>query len=195
MPDDARENRDHPYVAHYEWSAVPGAEDPERLTPEQQAANDQHAIDKEAVEGRRGLRLVLAVPIILCGVIALPALVLLVFVLIISAFDRSLVSSVVASWGLAGVLALLVLIEVTCVWEGKLLLRNDLVARRWAIVLMLTLASAVSVTVALAPWEGTSTEAWLGLAAAWYALLVAAAQLVRARRLAPAAGRLEQYSP
>ena len=195
MPDDARENRVHPHVAHYGWSAVPGAEDPERLTPEQRAANDQHAVDKEAVEGGRALQLVLAVPIIICGVIALPALMLIVFVLTLSAFDRSLVSSIEASWGLAGFLALLVLIEVACVWEGKLLMRNDLVARRWAIVLVLTLAAAAIVTMALTPWEGTSTEGWLGTAAAWYCVVVAAAQLVRARRLAPAAARLEQYSP
>ena len=195
MSDDARENRDHPHVAHYGWSAVAGAEDPERLTPEQQAANDQHALDKEAVESGRTVRLLLAVPIIICGVIALPALVLVVLVLIIAAFDGSLVSGIEASWGLAGFLALLVLIEVACIWEGKLLMRNELVVRRWAIVLPLTLVAAVGVTVAVAPWRATSTEAWLGLAAAWYVVLVASAQLVRARRLAPAAERLEKYSP
>ena len=195
MPEGMREKQDHPYVAHYDWSAVPGEEDLVRLTPAQEAENAQHACDKEAVESGNTLRLVLAAPVIIWGVVALPALLLVVLVLILSAFDRSLLSSFEASWGLAGFLALLLLIEAASIWEGKLLLRNELSPRQWLGVLLLTLTVAVTVTVALALRKSMSTEGWAGVAVVWYCVAVAGALLVRVRRLAPAARRLEHYSP
>jgi hypothetical protein len=195
MPGDPHEKQDHPYVAHYEWSSVPGAEDPERLTAEQEARNTQHALDKEAVEGGRALRLILAAPIVVWSFVGIPVLALFVLGVAVGAFEGSLFEAEGLTPGLAGLLGLLILIEVTSIWEALLLLRNQIDPRRWLIVLALSMIVAAIVTLALARWEGMAAEGWLAAAAACYSVAIAAWQLRRSCRLAPAAERLEQYSP
>lgn len=187
--------KDHPYVAHYEWSSVPGVEDPERLTADQVAKNAQHARDKEAVEGGRTLRLVLAAPIVAWSFAGIPILTLFILGVVVGAFEGSLFEGGGLSSGVVGLVALMVLIEVTSIWEGLLLMRNQISPRSWLVVLGLTVAVAAIVTVALAPWHAMAGPWWVVIAAACYSVVLAALQLWRTRRLAPAAARLEEYSP
>src|SRR5664279_5050063 len=89
MPEETREPQDHPYVARYDWPPDAAVEDRFRLTPEKEAANAQHAADREAVYGGRGLRLTLAAPVIIWSFVGIPVLVLLAVVVIIDLFDRA----------------------------------------------------------------------------------------------------------
>jgi O-antigen/teichoic acid export membrane protein len=196
MTDDTTARQDHPYLAHYGWSADGEDDDRFRITPEQEARNAQHAADKAAVEGGRTLRLVLAAPIIIWSFAGLPVLALFVLLVLLGAVEESLVDWEGPSSGLLLFIALLVLIEVASVWEGLLLMRDELNARKWRIVVSLATVAAVIVTAAMAAWAGAVTQGVvIVLALVWYAALIAAWQWRRSVRLASAVERLDTYSP
>jgi hypothetical protein len=196
MTDDTTARQEHPYLAHYGWSAVDGDDDRFRITPEQEARNAQHAADKAAVEGGRTLRLILAAPIVIWSFAGMPALGLFVLLVLLGAVDESLVDWGGASAGLLVFIALLVLIEVASIWEGLLLVRDELNARKWRVVLALATVVAVIVTAATAAWAGAVTQGVvIVLTVVWYAVLIAAWQWRRSVRLASAVERLDTYSP
>ena len=194
MPDETSAKQDHPYVAHYDWSAIPGVEDAERLTPEQRAANERHALDRAAVEEGRALRFLAATPIILWSFVGIPVLALVALLALMGVTGEASDVGTITP-GTVAMLALIVLIEVASIWEGTLLMKSRIDSRRWSVVLILTLIAAGAVGVLLWPWAELSSEGWVGLGAAVYSVVVAAWQTNRSRRLGDAAERLERYSP
>lgn len=195
MPDESSAKQDHPYVAHYDWSAIPGVEDPERLTPERQAENAQHAADREAVEGGRTLRLIAAAPIVVWSFVGIPVLALFAILALVGVVGRDTTVGEGFTPGAVGLIALIVLIEVASIWEGMLLFKNRISPGRWLIVLVLTVIVAVAVGFSLWPWSAMAMEGWAAVGATVYSVAVAAWQTVRSRRLTEAAVRLERYSP
>lgn len=195
MPDDTPAKQDHPYVAHYDWPT--GAADDDRfgLTPEKEALNAQHAADKVAVEGGRTVRLVLAAPIILWSFAGIPALALLAVVTILGVLGGAEVDTKEISLGMIGFFVLLVLIEVASIWEGLMLMRDQLSAGRWRAVLVLSAVVAVIVTLALAANGAIAGEGIVVLVIVWYCTGMALWQWRRSVRLASAVERLETYSP
>ena len=192
MPEDTRGPQDHPYVAHYDWPPDSAAEDRFRLTPEKEAANAQHAADREAVYGGRGLRLVLAAPVIIWSFVGIPVLVLLGAMTILGALGYA---DVQITRGTIGLLAALILIEVAAIWEALMLWREQLSAGRWRAVLVLSALVAVAVSVALWLFGDGSSEALVAVILVWYCTAVAVWQWRRSVRLASAVERLENYSP
>ncbi len=195
MPDDAREPQDHPYVAHYDWPLDSGAEDRFSLTPEKAAADAQHVADREAVYGGRGLRLVLAAPVIAWSFVGIPVLVLLAAVAIIGLFGSADIEAKQITPGTAGLFALLALIEVAAIWEALMLWRDQLDIGRWRAVLVMSALVAVAVSVALWLFGDGSSEATVATVVVWYCAAVALWQWRRSVRLASAIERLEKYSP
>jgi len=192
MSEDAREREDHPYVAHYDWPSDSAAEDRFRLTPEKEAANTQHAADREAVYGGRGLRLVLAAPVIVWSFVGVPVLVLLAAMTILGILgwaDVEITSSTI------GLLLALVLIEGAAIWEALMLWRDQLSVGRWRAVLALSALVAVAVSVALWLFGDGSGEATVAVIIVWYCTALAVWQWRRSVRLASAVERLEKYSP
>ena len=192
MPEDTREPQDHPYVARYDWPPDSAAEDRFRLTPEKEAANAEHAADREAVYGGRGLRLVLAAPIIIWSFVGIPVLLLLGAMTILGVLGWA---DVEITPGTIGLLAALVLIEVAAIWEALMLWREQLSMARWRAVLVLSALVAVAVSVAVWLFGDGSSEALAAVILVWYCTVVAAWQLRRSVRLASAVERLEKYSP
>ena len=192
MPEDTRAQQDHPYVAHYEWPPDSAAEDRFRLTPEKQAANAQHATDREAVYGGRGLRLVLAAPVIVWSFVGVPVLVLLAAMTIFSILGWA---DVEITSGTVGLLAALVLIEGAAIWEALMLWRDQLSIGRWRAVLALSALVAVAASVALWLSGDGSSESTAAVVIVWYCTAVAVWQWRRSVRLASAVERLEKYSP
>ena len=192
MPEDTRAQQDHPYVAHYEWPPDSAAEDRFRLTPEKQAANAQHATDREAVYGGRGLRLVLAAPVIVWSFVGVPVLVLLAAMTIFSILGWA---DVEITSGTVGLLAALVLIEGAAIWEALMLWRDQLSIGRWRAVLALSALVAVAVSVALWLFGDGSSESTAAVVIVWYCTAMAVWQWRRSVRLASAVERLEKYSP
>jgi hypothetical protein len=193
--DDAGDTQDHPYLPHYDWSSVPGDDERFELTPEKEAANAQHAADKEAVEGGRTLRLVLGAPIIVWSFVGIPAFALLALVAVLGLVDRSNVDTSSVDAGLVGFFILLALIEVTSIWAGLMLMRDRISVVRWRAVFFLGLVVAVVVTVSLVFSTARSWEWVLAPVAVWYCVAVALWQWRRSARVASAAERLEDYSP
>ena len=195
MPDDTPAKQDHPYVAHYDWPPDPAADDRFRLTPEKEALNAQHAADKQAVEGGRTVRLVLAAPIILWSFVGIAALALLAVVTILGSLGGAEVDTTEITAGMIGFFVLLILIEVASIWEGLMLMRDQLSAGRWRAVLVLSAVVAVIVTAALAVEDAFTFEGILVLIIVWYCTCMAVWQWRRSVRLASAVERLETYSP
>jgi hypothetical protein len=192
MPDDTRAEQDHPYVAHYDWPPDPAAEDRFRLTPEKEAANAQHAADREAVYGGRGLRLVLAAPVIAWSFVGIPVLVLLGAMTVLGILGYA---DVEITSGTIGLFAALILIEVAAIWEALMLWRDQLNAGRWRAVLVLSALVAVAVSVALWLFGDRSSEAMVAVIIVWYCTAMAVWQWRRSVWLAAAVERLERYSP
>lgn len=196
MTDDSTTKRDHPYVAHYDWSAVGGDDDRFRITPEQEARNAQHAADKAAVESGRTLRLILGAPIMIWSFVGIPVFGLFALLMLLGAVTGSLVEGEGTSPALFGFIALLVLIEVASIWEGLLLMRDELNAGKWRVVLVLATVVALIVTASVALWAGDVTQGVvIVVAVVWYSVLVAVWQWRRSVRLASAVERLDTYSP
>ena len=192
MPEDTREPQDHPYVAHYDWPPDSVAEDRFRRTPEKEAADAQHVADREAVYGGRGLRLVLAVPVIVWSFVGIPVLVLLAVVAILGVLGWM---DVEITSGTLGLFAALVLIEVAAIWEALMLWRDQLSIGRWRAVLVLSALVAVAVSVALLLFGDGSSEALVAVILVWYCTAVAMWQWRRSVRLASSVERLDKYSP
>jgi len=192
MPEDTREPQDHPYVAHYDWPPDSVAEDRFRRTPEKEAADAQHVADREAVYGGRGLRLVLAVPVIVWSFVGIPVLVLLAVVAILGVLGWM---DVEITSGTIGLFAALVLIEVAAIWEALMLWRDQLSIGRWRAVLVLSALVAVAVSVALLLFGDGSSEALVAVILVWYCTAVAMWQWRRSVRLASSVERLDKYSP
>jgi len=192
MPEDTHEPQDHPHVAHYDWPPDPVAEDRFRLTPEKAAANAQHAADREAVYGGRGLRLVLAAPVIVWSFVGVPVLLLLGAVAIFAVVGWV---DVEITSGTVGLLAALILIEVAAMWEALMLWRDQMSIGRWRAVLALSALVAVAVSGALWLFGDRSSEATAAVVIVWYCTAVAVWQWRRSVRLASAVERLEKYSP
>ena len=192
MPEDTREPQDHPYVAHYDWPPDSVAEDRFRRAPEKEAADAQHVADREAVYGGRGLRLVLAVPVIVWSFVGIPVLVLLAVVAILGVLGWM---DVEITSGTLGLFAALVLIEVAAIWEALMLWRDQLSIGRWRAVLVLSALVAVAVSVALLLFGDGSSEALVAVILVWYCTAVAMWQWRRSVRLASSVERLDKYSP
>lgn len=194
MPEDTGAGQDHPHVAHYDWPESPD-DDRFRVTPEKQAENAQHAADKEAVEGGRTLRLVLAVPIVIWSFAGIPALALFALAVFFGVLGGSGLDTTDVDAGLIGFFLLLVLIEVASIWEASMLIRDRLSVSRWGAVLILSVVVAVAVTAALLISAPTAREWLLVLVVVWYCVAMALWQWRRSARLASAVERLERYSP
>jgi hypothetical protein len=194
MPEYTESERDHPFVAHYDWPESPG-DDRFRLTPEKQAENAQHAADKQAVEGGRTLRLVLAAPIVIWSFAGLPALALLAVAAVFGVFGGSDIDTESIDAAVVGFFILLVLIEVASIWEATMLIRERLSVSRWRAVLILSTLVAVAVTASLVVSSPAAREWLLVLVIVWYCVAMALWQWRRSVRLAPAAERLAKYSP
>jgi len=195
MADDTHEQQDHPYLPHYEWSSGEGDDERFDITPQRAAENARHAADKEAVEGGRTLRLVLAAPVIVWSFIGIPALALLALVVLLDAVGLISVDYGEMDAGTAGFFALLVLVEVTSIWEGMLLMHDRLDVARWRAVVILSVVVALAVSASLV---FSSPDAWewlIVVAMVWYCIALALWQWRRSVRLASATERLEDYSP
>ncbi len=193
--EDVRGPQDHPYLPHYEWGSVEGDDERFEVTPEKAAENAQHAADKEAVEGGRTLRLALAAPAILWSFIGIPALALLALVVVLDAAGLISVDYGGMNAATAGFFALLVLVEITSIWEGMLLMRDRLDVGRWRAVLVLSVVVALAVSAALWVLSPDAQEWLIVLAMVWYCVVLALWQWRRSVRLASAVARLEDYSP
>ena len=193
MSDKSPSGADQLRVARYDWPA--DDDDRFRLTPERIAENERHAAAKVAVRGGRTLRLLVAIPIIIWSFAGIAALILLAIVAIFAAFGQAYVGSGLVDVGLIGFYVLLVLIEIATIWQGKMLLRDDLSTPSWRAVMLLSLVVAVAVSLSLAFSSADSWEWLLVLGAAWYSFAVAVWQWRRSVRLAPAVAFLENYSP
>ena len=195
MVDDTHEQQDHPYLPHYEWASGEGDDERFDVTPERAAENARHAADKEAVEGGRTLRLVLAAPVIVWSFVGIPALALLALVVLLDAVGLITVDYGEMDAATAGFFVLLVLVEITSIWEGMLLMRDRLDVGRWRAVLILSVVVALAVSASLVL---SSPEAWEWLvvvAMVWYCVALALWQWRRSVRLDSAVERLEDYSP
>jgi hypothetical protein len=195
MPEDTHEQQDHPYLPHYDWSSVEGDDERFEVTPERAAENARHAADKQAVEGGRTLRLALAAPVIIWSFIGIPALALLALVILLDAVGLITVDYGEMDAGTAGFFVLLVLVEVTSIWEGLLLMRDRLDAGRWRAVLILSVVVALAVSASLLIFSPEAREWLIVLAMVWYCVALAVWQWRRSVRLASAVQRLEDYSP
>jgi hypothetical protein len=194
MAEDTSARQDHPYVAHY---ASPGVPDDDRfkLTPERQAENAQHAADKQAVEGGRTLRLVLAAPVVIWSFAGIPALALFALALFFGVLGGSDVDAQDLDGGLVWFFVLMVLIEIASIWEAGMLIRDRLSISRWRTVLILSAVVAVAVSAALVVSAPSAREWLLVLVVVWYCVGMALWQWRRSVRLASAVDRLEKYSP
>jgi hypothetical protein len=192
MPEGTREPQDHPYVAHYDWPPDAAADDRFSVTPEKAATNAQHAADREAVYGGRGLRLVLAAPVIAWSFVGIPVLLLLGAMTILGILgwaDVEITSRTI------GLLIALVFIEGAAIWEALMLWRDQLSIGRWRAVLVLSALVAVAVSVALWLVGDGSSEAAAAAVIVWYCTALAVWQWRRSVLLASAIERLEKYSP
>ena len=116
--------------------------------------------------------------------------------MLLGAVTGSLVEGEGTSPALFGFIALLVLIEVASIWEGLLLMRDELNAGKWRVVLVLATVVALIVTASVALWAGDVTQGVvIVVAVVWYSVLVAVWQWRRSVRLASAVERLDTYSP
>ena len=195
MAEETHEEQVHPYLPHYDRSSVEGEDERFAITPERAAENARHAADKLAVEGGRTLRLVLAAPIIIWSFVGIPALGLLALVSVLGVVNGASVDSSQTDAGTVGFFVLLVLIEITSIWEGLLLMRDRLDAARWRAVLVLSIVVALAVSVSLV-FSSADTWEWLLVPlAAWYCVAMALSQWRRSVRLASAVQRLEDSSP
>jgi hypothetical protein len=196
MPDESIAKPDQPYVAHYDWSAISGVEDPKRLSPEQQTENQQHAADREAVERGHGLRLALAVPIVIWSFAGVAVLGLAAFVAVIRLVTGDqFVSSFEVTGGLVTFLAVAAVLAVATIRAGALLIRDDGGPAAWLVVLVAAGAAMAAIGIWLGLFGGGSVGAWVSLAAAVYTFAVGIAQWLRSRRVADAVRRLEKYAP
>lgn len=195
MAHGARDGQDHPYLPHYDWPSDPGAEDRFGLTPQRQEENARHAADKQAVEGGRTLRLVLAAPVVVWSFAGIPALALFALALFFGVIGGADVDLPDIDLELAGFFVLLVLIEVASIWEATMLIRDRLSVSRWRAVLLLSTVVAVAVSVALTASAPEAREWMLVLVVVWYCVAIALWQWRRSARLASAVERLEHYSP
>jgi hypothetical protein len=195
MTDDTHEQQDHPYLPHYEWSSVEGDDERFDVTPERAAENARHAADKVAVEGGRTLRLVLAAPVIIWSFIGIPALALLALVVLLDAVGLITVDYGEMDAATAGFFALLVLVEITSIWEGMLLMRDRLDVGRWRAVFILSVVVALAVSASLALSSPGAWEWLVVVAMVWYCVALALWQWRRSVRLDSAVERLEDYSP
>jgi hypothetical protein len=195
VSDEGRAQQDHPYLPHYGWPPDPGAEDRFGLTPERQAENAQHAADRQAVEGGRTLRLVLAAPVVVWSFAGIPALALFALALFFGVIGGADVDSSDMDPALVGFFVLLVLVEVASIWEATMLIRERLSVSHWGAVLVLSAVVAVAVTAALVVSAPETREWLLVLVVVWYCVAIAAWQWRRSLRLASAVARLENYSP
>jgi hypothetical protein len=195
MQDRGDATRDHPYLPHYGWSSIPGGHERYELTPEKQARNEQHAADKEAVEGGRTLRLVLAAPVVIWSFAGIPALVLLAVATLLGVFSGSEFDTGPIDAGLIGFFVLLVVIEVASIWEATMLVRDQLSVPRWRAVLILTVVVAVAVTATWVVWAPVARAWLLVVLVAWYCVGMALWQWRRSVRPASAVERLDKYSP
>jgi hypothetical protein len=194
MAKDTRD-QDHPYLPHYDWSSGEGDDERFEITPEKAAENARHAADKEAVEGGRTLRLILAAPVIIWSFIGIPALALLALVVVLDAVGLITVDYGELDAGTAGFFVLLVLVEITSIWEGMLLMRDRLDVARWRAVLILSVVVALAVSATIALSSPVGWELLLVVAAVWYCVVLAVWQWRRSARLASAVERLDNYSP
>jgi hypothetical protein len=196
MPDESTAKPDQPYVAHYDWSAIPGVEDPKRLTPEQQTENDRHAADRASVERGHGLRLALAVPIVIWSFAGVAVLGLAAVVIVIWLVGRGhAIDGFEVTGGLVGFLAIVAVLEIATIRAGTLLIRDNGGPGAWLVVLVSAGAAMVAIGFWLGLLAGGPQGAWVSLAAAVYTFVVGVLQWVRERRLADAVQRLEEYSP
>jgi hypothetical protein len=195
MPEDTREQQDHPYLPHYEWSSVEGDDERFDITPERAAENARHAADKDAVEGGRTLRLVLAAPVVIWSFIGIPALALLALVILLDAVGLITVDYGEMDAATASFFGLLVLVEITSIWEGLLLMRDRLDVGWWRAVTILSVVVALAVSSSLALSSPDAWEWLIVVAMVWYCVALALWQWRRSVRLASAVERLEDYSP
>lgn len=196
MPDESTAKQDQPFVAHYDWSAIPGVEDPRRLTSEQQAANEKHAEDRLEVERGHGLRLALAVPIVIWSFAGVAVLGLATVVIVVWLVGRgNVIAGFEVTGGLVGFLAIVAVLEIATIRAGTLLIRDNGGPVAWLVVLVSAGAAMVAIGVWLGLLGGGPTGAWVSLAAAVYTFIVGVLQWVRSRRLVDAVQRLEEYSP
>jgi len=196
MADESTTKPEQPFVAHYDWSAIPGVEDAKRLTPEQQAESAQHAADREAIGRGHGVRLALAVPVILwsfAGVAVLSLAAVVVVIWLVS--GDQVVSGFEVTRGLVGFFAIVAVLEIATIRAGTLLFRDNGGRTAWLVVVVLAGLAMVAIGVWLGVLAGGPQGAWVSLAAAVYAFVVGITQWLRSRRVADAARRLEKYSP
>lgn len=175
---------DHPYVAHYQWSA--SGEPPEdaraRERERSNLARAQHgALLKRFRAVRYALCAALAAATIAFAASALSGIAALVDqwgapeIVIVPAEMGDAASAVAVGYGLFAVVTLLVVImEAGCVAGGLLLLGHAVRPRAWTILGLLGVAGAVATAAALVR-DGREAEPSLAWVLAAFAVLSAAA--------------------
>jgi hypothetical protein len=189
------DRQDHPYVAHYDWSAVGSVEPPGAVDEQERAALAQHADDRVALEAGHTLRLWLAVPLVLWSFLGVAVFVLMAVILVLAAAGRGDLDDLELSWSLGLFVGLALLLTVASIWSALLLIRDLVRPGAWLAVLLCSLTVAVAGIIWLSGWEDASSAAVASVALAVYLTLVAGTQLARCARLREAAARSERYAP
>ncbi len=187
--------QDHPHVPHYTWPGRPPGSALGALTPEERAAQAQHAEDRLALEAGHTLRLWLAVPLVLWSFIGVAVFVLVVLALVLGAAGVADITEIDFSRSLAQFLGLAFLLVVASVVGATLLIRDLVRPRSWLLVLVSSLVAATGGTLWALQIDDAPRSAVASVALAVYLALVAALQLRRSVRLSAAARRSERFSP